>query len=114
MISYLKNLLRNGGEVMYNDLTKPRKHSQRSENEWNEHGFTVSTNLKYHTITQQKIEDLISRTIDPQAIPCLIPSLGKLMEVNDKLPLPGVTALSSSTTLAITLVLHPIYATSVL
>ena len=76
MISYLKNLLRNGGEVMYNDLTKPRKHSQRSENEWNEHGFTVSNNLKYHTITQQKIEDLISRTIDPQAIPCLIPMQG--------------------------------------
>ena len=76
MISYLKNLLRNGGEVMYNDLTKPRKHPQRSENEWNEHGFTVSNNLKYHTITQQKIEDLISRTIDPQAIPCLIPMQG--------------------------------------
>lgn len=76
MISYLKNLLRNGGEVMYNDLTKPRKHSQRSENEWNEHGFTVSNNLKYHTVTQQKIEDLISRTIDPQAIPCLIPMQG--------------------------------------
>ena len=61
---------------MYNDLTKPRKHPQRSENEWNEHGFTVSNNLKYHTITQQKIEDLISRTIDPQAIPCLIPMQG--------------------------------------
>ena len=76
MISYLKNLLRNGGEVMYNDLTKPRKHPQRSENEWNEHGFTVSNNLKYHTVTQQKIEDLISRTIDPQAIPCLIPMQG--------------------------------------
>ena len=76
MISYLKNLLRNGGEVMYNDLTKPRKHPQRSENEWNEHGFTVSNNLKYHTITQQKIEDLISRTIDPEAIPCLIPMQG--------------------------------------
>ena len=76
MISYLKNLLRNGGEVMYNDLTKPRKHPQRSENEWNEHGFTVSNNLKYHTVTQQKIEDLISRTIDPQAIPCLIPMIG--------------------------------------
>ena len=76
MISYLKNLLRNGGEVMYNDLTKPRKHPQRSENDWNEHGFTVSNNLKYHTITQQKIEDLISRTIDSQAIPCLIPMQG--------------------------------------
>ena len=42
MISYLKNLLRNGGEVMYNDLTKPREHPQRSENDWNEHGFTIA------------------------------------------------------------------------
>lgn len=68
--------LRNGGEVMYNDLTKPRQHISRNPQEWNEHGFTVSNNLKYHTVTQQKIEDLISRTIDPQAIPCLIPMQG--------------------------------------
>ena len=76
MISYLKNLLRNGGEVMYNDLTKPRKHTQRSENDWNEHGFTIALENSYHTVTQQKLDDLKSRTIDPQAIPCLIPMQG--------------------------------------
>ena len=76
MISYLKNLLRNGGEVMYNDLTKPRKHPQRSENDWNEHGFTIALENSYHTVTQQKLDDLKSRTIDPQAIPCLIPMIG--------------------------------------
>ena len=76
MISYLKNLLRNGGEVMYNDLTKPRKHPQRSENDWNEHGLTIALENSYHTVTQQKLDDLKSRTIDPQAIPCLIPMIG--------------------------------------
>ena len=76
MISYLKNLLRNGGEVMYNDLTKSRKHPQRSENDWNEHGFTIALENSYHTVTQQKLDDLKSRTIDPQAIPCLIPMQG--------------------------------------
>lgn len=67
---------RNGGEVMYNDLTKPRKHPQRSENDWNEHGFTIASENEYQTVTQQKLDDLKSRTIDPQAIPCLIPMQG--------------------------------------
>ena len=40
-------------------------------------------------------------------IPCLIPILGKLIDVNDKFPLPGVICLSGSTTLPITLVRHP-------
>lgn len=67
---------RNGGEVMYNDLTKPREHPQRSKNDWNEHGFTIALENSYHTVTQQKLDDLKSRTIDPQAIPCLIPMIG--------------------------------------
>ena len=61
---------------MHNDLTKPRKHPQRSENDWNEHGFTVAVENAYQTVTQQKLDDLKSRTIDPQAIPCLIPMQG--------------------------------------
>lgn len=73
---YIVMDLRNGGEVMYNDLTKPRKHPQRSENDWNEHGFTIALENSYHTVTQQKLDDLKSRTIDPQAIPCLIPMQG--------------------------------------
>ena len=44
-------------------------------------------------------------------MPCLIPSLGKFIEVKLKFPLPGVTA--GPHTLARTLVLHPIYPTSV-
>ena len=67
---------RNGGEVIYTDLTKPRKHPFRNENEWNEHGFTISTDNKYQTSTQAKLDDLKDRTIDPQAIPCMIPMIG--------------------------------------
>ena len=73
---YIVMDLRNGGEVMYNDLTKPRKHIQRSENDWNEHGFTIALENSYHTVTQQKLDDLKSRTIDSQAIPCIIPMQG--------------------------------------
>lgn len=67
---------RNGGEVIYTDLTKPRVHPKRSADEWNEHGFTISTDNKYQTCTQGKLDDLKSRTIDPQAIPCMIPIVG--------------------------------------
>jgi hypothetical protein len=67
---------RNGGEVIYTDLTKPRIHPNRSADEWNEHGFTISTDNKYQTCTQGKLDDLKGRTIDPQAIPCMIPIVG--------------------------------------
>lgn len=68
--------LRNGGEVMYNDLTKPRQHPNRSSNDWNEHGFTVAPELYYHVVASQKLDDLKSRTVDTQPIPCLIPIQG--------------------------------------
>ena len=68
--------LRNGGEVMYNDLTKPKKHPNRSSDMWNEHGFTISTDLYVHTCQQAKLDDLKSRTVDDDAIPCLVPMIG--------------------------------------
>ena len=68
--------LRNGGEVCYNDLTKPRDHLQRGAKDWNNHGFTVANELEYQVVTPQKIDDLRSRTIDPQPIPCIIPIQG--------------------------------------
>ena len=67
---------RNGGEVVYTDLTKPRKHPQRAESDWNEHGFTIAIENAYQTSTTAKLDDLRARTIDPQAIPCLIPMIG--------------------------------------
>lgn len=68
--------LRNGGEVMYNDLTKPKQHPNRDNDEWNEHGFTVAPELYYQVISQQKIDDLKARTIDLDSIPCIIPVQG--------------------------------------
>lgn len=67
---------RNGGEVIYTDLTKPREHPYRAFADWNEHGFTISTDRKYQTCTDAKLDDLRARTIDPQAIPCMIPMIG--------------------------------------
>lgn len=74
--------LRNGGEVMYNDLTKEREHPRRPniyenpENGWNSHGFTVSNENELQTVSSAKIEDLKSRAVDKQAIPCIIPITG--------------------------------------
>lgn len=74
--------LRNGGEVMYNDLTKERTHNKRPnmfenpENGWNSHGFTVSNENELQVVSSAKLEDLKSRAVDKQAIPCIIPITG--------------------------------------
>lgn len=68
--------LRNGGEVNYNDLTTILEHPQRDEKHWNSHGFTVSYEERLHVVPKAKIEDLKSRAVDPQAIPCIIPIQG--------------------------------------
>lgn len=73
---YLVLDLRNGGEVNYNDLTVPFEHPERDEAHWNNHGFTVSNELKLHVVPNAKLDDLRSRTVDPQAIPCIIPIVG--------------------------------------
>lgn len=65
--------LRNGGETNYNYLTKEWKHPERNVNNWNSHGFTVVRDIDLNVVPQGKIDDLISRTIDSQAIPCIIP-----------------------------------------
>lgn len=74
--------LRNGGEVAYNNLTKEWIHPERvsidkdSENGWNPHGFTVCNERDLHVASSQKIDDLKIRTVDQQAIPCIIPIIG--------------------------------------
>lgn len=68
--------LRNGGETNYNYLTKEWKHPERSVNDWNSHGFTVVRDTSLNVVPQGKIDDLVSRTIDSQAIPCIIPIVG--------------------------------------
>lgn len=65
--------LRNGGEVMYADLTKPREHNNRPKDKWNSHGFTVSNDKEYQVVNEAKLDDLAKKTIDKDAIPCIIP-----------------------------------------
>lgn len=74
--------LRSGGEVMYNNLTKPYVHPTRNPNEWDEHGFTVVLDNSYQFVTNNKIDDLYNRRIDPDAKQCIIPIQGNL-EFND-------------------------------
>ena len=63
--------LRNGGEIHYNLLTQ--QYDDLGYPNWNYHGFTVVNDDSLNVVPRNKIDDLISRTIDPQAIPCIIP-----------------------------------------
>lgn len=73
---YIALDLRNGGETNYNYLTKEWINPERSSSDWNPHGFTVVRDINLNVVPQGKIDDLISRTIDPQAIQCIIPIVG--------------------------------------
>lgn len=66
---------RSGGEVLYNHMTEPLDNPQRGSN-WNRHGLTVSDKMQYQVVPENKIKDLKERTVDPQAIPCIIPIIG--------------------------------------
>ena len=68
--------LRSGGENYYNDLTKPYTHPTRSKEHWDSSGFTVVSDINMHFLTEAKINDLVSRTIDPKAKAVIIPVQG--------------------------------------
>jgi len=70
---YIVMDLRNGGEVMYNDITKEYIHPVRSGRYWNKRGFTVVKDMELNIVASNKIDDLVQRTVDPNAIPCIIP-----------------------------------------
>lgn len=67
--------LRNGGEVLYNNLTNLYNHPERG-NAWNPHGFTVSNEGGIHVVPDTKLADLRSRAIDREAIPAIVPIVG--------------------------------------
>lgn len=69
-------MLRSGGERDYNELGTLYEHPEISPRIWNSHGFTVCKEMDLHTISKPKVEELAKRTIDPQAIPCIIPIQG--------------------------------------
>lgn len=66
---------RSGGETMFNSLTQPFEHPQLGKY-WNPHGFTIVPDERLNVVPKTKIDDLIARTVDPQAIPCIIPIIG--------------------------------------
>ena len=75
-------MLRNGGELAYNNLTKEWEHPERISQEkdiehgWSNHGFTICRDNDFHVVSGGKLEDLRNRTVDQQAIPCIIPITG--------------------------------------
>lgn len=62
---------RSGGEVVYDYLSGKTPHPNRGM--WNDSGFTVSNEKDIQIVTDGKIAELAGRTIDKNAIPCMIP-----------------------------------------
>lgn len=73
----------NGGEVIFNSLTEMWNHPIRG-NKWNPHGLTVSNRPELHVLPANKIDDYRSRTVDKEAIPCIIP-IGGTSELNSEM-----------------------------
>lgn len=72
---YLIPDLRSGGEVLYNRMTMEWENPNHGVL-WDKRGLTVSDELELHVVTDGKLEDLRSRTVDKNAIPCIIPITG--------------------------------------
>lgn len=68
--------LRSGGETYYTELTKPYIHPVRSREEWDETGFAVVSDVSMHFLTEAKINELLTRAIDPRAKGVIIPVQG--------------------------------------
>lgn len=66
---------RSGGEVLFNLLTEPMGNPQRG-NAWDKRGFTICDNFNYHVVPDAKLLDYRHRTVDPNALPCIIPIIG--------------------------------------
>ena len=66
---------RAGGEVLYNHMTEMLDNPERGS-KWNPHGLTVCDRMEYQVVPVTKIQDLRQRTVDPKAVPCIIPIIG--------------------------------------
>lgn len=64
---------RSGGEVIANHLTEPLPRPDLGAR-WDSRGFGLAD--KYQVVSQAKIDDYHSRTVDKNAVPCLIPIIG--------------------------------------
>ena len=68
-------MLRNGGEVLFNRMGMPLEPNEMIGIPYL-NGLTVSNKLMYQVVNDAKFNDLVQRTIDKNAIPCLIPFVG--------------------------------------
>lgn len=67
--------LRSGGETIFNRMTMPWEHPERG-NLWDSRGFTIASNERLHVVPDTKLADLTKRTVDKNAVPCIIPIIG--------------------------------------
>lgn len=72
---YLIEDNRSGGEVLFDYLSMKTPHPERGGS-WNDSGFTVVNDMSLHVVGQGKIDELRNRTVDKNAIPCIIPFIG--------------------------------------
>lgn len=72
---YLIPDLRSGGETLFNRMTMQWEHPERGHM-WNPCGLTVVNEKELHVVPSNKIDDLIGRTVDKNALPCIIPMIG--------------------------------------
>lgn len=63
--------IQGGGSVYWNDLTTPWEHPSRQD--WNPHGFGLCEESNMQFINEGTLNELRARTVDPEAIPCMIP-----------------------------------------
>ena len=66
---------RSGGEAVYDFLSGKTEHPERGRI-WNSSGFTVVRDMDLQVVPSAKIDELTRRTIDKNAIPCLISFIG--------------------------------------
>lgn len=67
--------LRSGGETLFNLLTEKKENLNRGIN-WNPHGLTIADKFEYQVVPDTKLVDLKNRTVDPDAVHCVIPMVG--------------------------------------
>lgn len=66
---------RSGGEAVFDYLSGKTEHPERGYG-WNNSGFTVVRDMDLQVVPSAKIDELSRRTVDKNAIPCLISFIG--------------------------------------
>ena len=72
---YLIPDIRSGGEALYNKMTMELENPNHGVL-WDKRGLTVSDELELHVVPEGKLQDLRNRTVDKNAVPCIIPITG--------------------------------------